>query len=264
MKDIRKEVHLNVPFRMLMDSFLDRFIEKGFNPEIGFDAEALDGHSLDDFKRVSERFRAHDLKTTFHFPFLDLSPGSPESAIRELTLHRFRQMLPLISLFRPKVAVCHTGYDARRYGFMRESWLQRSVTFWSEIGRMLKEEGCLLVLENVYEQGPQEMRELLDHLRGTGVGFCLDTGHQAAFSNTSLKEWVRGLSPDIRHLHLHDNHGLQDEHLALGRGTVDFRAFFQELKRVQVCPGITLEPHREEDVLPSLQFLEELWQWDGT
>ena len=157
MQDIRKEVQLNIPFRMLLDSYLDRFIEKGFNPEIGFDAQALDEHPLDDFKRVSERLRAHDLKITFHFPFLDLSPGSPEPAIRELTLHRFRQVLPLIPLFRPRVAVCHTGYDARRYGFLRESWLQRSVAFWSEIGSVLKEEGCLLVLENVYEQGPQEM-----------------------------------------------------------------------------------------------------------
>jgi sugar phosphate isomerase/epimerase len=261
MQDVREVVHLNAPFRMLKASHLERFIQNGFHPEIGFDAQVLDECSLDDFRRVSERLREHGLTATFHFPFMDLSPGSPESAIRELTLRRFRQVLPIIPLFRPKVAVCHTGYDRRRYGFMRKSWLDRSTEVWSDLGKALAEEGCLLVLENVYEEGPQEMAELLESLRAFGVGFCLDTGHQAAFSRAPMTEWIKGLSSYIRHLHLHDNAGFCDDHLALGRGTVDFEAFFRELKRANVHPAITLEPHREEDVLPSLRVLGELWPW---
>ena len=260
MQDIRKEVHLNVPFRMLAGHLIDRFIENGFNPEIGFDAQALEGCSFEDFRGVAERLRKHGLTTTFHFPFMDLSPGSPETAIRELTLLRFRQVLPLIPFFRPEVAVCHTGYDTRRYGFMREEWLQRSIEVWADLAKTLAVEGCPLVLENVYEENPQEMSGLLEPLRPFGVGFCLDTGHQAAFSKATLTEWVRGMAPYIRRLHLHDNSGLQDDHLALGKGTIDFKKLFRELKRAGVQPGVTLEPHREEDVLPSLRTLEELWR----
>jgi sugar phosphate isomerase/epimerase len=261
MEDIRKEVHLNVPFRMLSGALIERFVDNGFNPEIGLDAQVLEECSFEEFSRVAGRLREHSLAVTFHFPFMDLSPGSTEPAIRELTVRRFRQVIPLIPLFKPAVAVCHTGYDWRRYGFIRGAWLERSVEIWADLGRSLAREGCLLVLENVYEENPEEMAGLLEPLRPEGVGFCLDTGHQSVFSKTSLSEWVRRLAPYIRHLHLHDNNGLRDDHLALGMGTVDFKGLFRELGLARAHPSVTLEPHREEDVLPSLQTLRELWPW---
>jgi sugar phosphate isomerase/epimerase len=262
MLDLKRHVHVNVPFRMLLDAYLPRFIENGLNPEIGFDAEALECHSRREFQSVSEKLRDHGLSVTIHFPFLDLSPGSPEPAVRELAARRFDQTLPLISLFRPKAAVCHTGYDPRRYGFMRETWLRNSLAFWPGPARKIREEGCLLVLENVYEDGPSDILDLLEGLSPWGVGFCLDTGHQAAFGKTPLDRWIGSTFHHLRHVHLHDNRGERDDHLALGEGSIDLGLFFQEMKKHFPSPPlITLEPHREEDVGPSLRFLERCWPW---
>lgn len=165
-------------------------------------------------------------------------------------------------LFRPEAVICHGGYDARRYSAGREAWLEHSAGIWRWFSEQVRESGSVLRLENVYEKGPGEMRRLLDLLKGTPTGFCLDTGHLTAFGQASLTDWLEVLGPRIAHIHLHDNHGERDEHLAPGRGRIDFVLLFQWLKtHLAVPPRITLEPHREQDLEPAIRFLEQTWPW---
>jgi sugar phosphate isomerase/epimerase len=90
----------------------------------------------------------------------------------------------------------------------------------------------------------------------------IDAGHLLAFGNGGLKQWLTGLGSYIGQLHLHDNHGLDDEHLPLGHGRIDVNLLFDHLvSRNLPGPIITLEPHREEDLWPSLEYLAGVWPW---
>ena len=60
MRLIRK-IQVNIPFTMLYESYLERFIQHGLNPEIGFDAAALDKYSLSDFKGIAAQLHSSDL-----------------------------------------------------------------------------------------------------------------------------------------------------------------------------------------------------------
>jgi sugar phosphate isomerase/epimerase len=255
-------IQVNIPFTMLYDSYLPRFIEYGINPEVGFDAEALERFSLSDFKGIAEQLHAHGLSTTLHAPFMDLSPGSLDPAVRALTRHRFEQVLELVGIFRPKSVVCHTGYEKKRYEHIRESWVENSLETWTWLSSHMRQDGARLMLENVYEQGPDDIRIFFDRLGDQGLGFCLDTGHQAAYSITPLETWVQSLGQFLGQLHLHDNCGKEDEHLAVGEGCIDFQSFFRLLKALRKEPPIvTLEPHVEEDLWPSIEYLEKFWPW---
>ena len=118
------------------------------------------------------------------------------------------------------------------------------------------------MLENVYEEDPEDIRVILDRLSNPNVGFCLDCGHLSAFGNAEPKAWLASLGPYIEQLHLHDNHGDTDEHLAMGLGTFDFELLFSYLKSNNDSPPIiSLEPHREEDLWPSLAYLARIWPW---
>jgi len=260
MEAVRKRVQVNIPFTMLRDKYLERFIQEGLNPEIGFDAEALDGFEDSHMKAVAGRLRAEGLTITFHAPFVDLSPGSPDERIREVTRMRLEQVLQRVRIFRPGTVVCHTGYEERRYWYIQETWIEKSLETWSWLAERLREAGSALMLENVYEKRPEEMQVLFDELRGLGVGFCLDTGHQAAFGKVPLEYWLKTLGKFLGELHLHDNSGEWDEHLALGRGSVDFPLLFERLAEMgKEDIWITLEPHSEDDLLPSLDYLKRLW-----
>ena len=255
-----EKVQVNIPFAMLHESYLDRFISRGLNPEIGLDAAALDGYSLSDFKSTAEQLRNRGLSTTFHAPFMDLSAGSPDPKIRAVTRSRFEQVLNLVPVFNPKTVVCHAGYDEKRYWYIKDAWIEKSLEMWSWLGKRIQDEGAVLMLENVYEYYPADIRGLFEGL--AGVGFCLDIGHQAVFGRTAPEIWVKELGAYIGQLHLHDNLGYHDEHLAMGKGNIDFQGLFKELMVVKKDPPvITLEPHNGEDLWPNLEFLEKIWPW---
>lgn len=262
MTRLGKKIQVNIPFTMLHASYLDRFLRYGLNPEIGLDAAALDRYAFSDFKAVAEQLRKHDRTVTLHAPFVDMSPGSPDPKVWALTRSRFEQVLQLVPLFKPRTIVCHAGYDPKRYGFLEEIWTEKSLEMWGWLAESLKEEGAALMLENVYEQGPGELRGIFENLQSQGVGFCLDTGHQAAFGRTPLLTWVDELGEFVGQLHLHDNRGERDAHQALGRGTIDFESLFKRLATIRKSPPvITLEPHTEAGLWPSVEYLENIWPW---
>jgi sugar phosphate isomerase/epimerase len=261
-KEMKDQVQVNIPFVMLHDSFFDRFLEERINPEIGLDAEALDSFTLPEFRQAAKRLSDRGLRVTLHAPFVDLSPGSPDPEFWNLTRRRFEQVVKLIPVFRPQTVVCHAGFETKRYGFLGDAWFENSIRMWTWLGRLVHEEGARLMLENVFEDGPDELKILFESLDKKRVAFCLDTGHQSAFSNTPLEIWIGSLGSHIGQLHLHDNFGEKDEHIALGKGIIDFPAFFRALKReLETPPVITLEPHREEELRPSLEYLERVWPW---
>lgn len=257
-----KKVQVNIPFTMLHDSYLNRFIEYGLNPEIGFDAIALDRYSLSDITSIADQLHENGCTITLHAPYADLSPGSTDSRVRAVTRRRFEQMLRLLPLFRPKTIVCHAGYDEKRYWYNRAIWVENSLQIWSWLASRVRDEGSVLMLENVYEESPDDIRFLFENLQVHSVGFCLDTGHQAVFGHAPLGAWVESLGKHIGQLHLHDNMGRRDEHQALGRGLIDFKMLFNKLKTMRKKPPIiTLEPHEEEHLWPSLEYLEKIWPW---
>lgn len=261
-KDLIHLVQINIPFGMLYDTYLDRFLEHELNPEIGIDAAAMERFTFRDFKRIAEILQDHSLSVTLHGPFIDLSAGSTDPAVLALTRSRFEQLLELVPVFRPKTVVCHAGYDRKRYGFFKEQWLENCSETWSRLAESLGERGSRLMLENVYEEDPDDIRITLDRVKDKDVGFCLDAGHLVAFGNSDLKLWLESLGPYIEQVHLHDNHGKNDEHLAIGLGSIDFEMLFNYLKAGRSSPPVvTLEPHREEDLWPSLANLAKIWPW---
>jgi sugar phosphate isomerase/epimerase len=64
-------------------------------------------------------------------------------------------------------------------------------------------------------------------------GLALDVGH--AHLNHCLDEF---LALPFRHIHLHDNNGIEDTHSPVGSGTIDFTAVMQAVRRDNATPVI--------------------------
>jgi sugar phosphate isomerase/epimerase len=179
-----------------------------------------------------------------------------------VTEQRFDQLLELIPLFKPISVVCHAGFDAKRYDDFKDTWLEASLEVWSRLAGRLAVNGCRLMLENVYEDGPEDIRVFFERLKHHGVGFCLDAGHVSAFSQTDLDIWLEVLGPHLGQLHLHDNFGNRDEHLAIGSGSINFDKIFNHLKySAHARPILTIEPHQESELWSSLEYLAQAWPW---
>jgi sugar phosphate isomerase/epimerase len=90
----------------------------------------------------------------------------------------------------------------------------------------------------------------MEALPSEHFGLCFDTGHFNLFSTISLAEWLDQVRPHIFEIHLHDNTGKADDHLAIGDGNFDFAALFAGL--CGITPVYTIEAHSKEDVLRSI------------
>ena len=255
------QVQVNAPYRQLVDQYLDSFLHYGINPEIGFDALALETASQEAMAEMARLMEEQGRTITFHGPFMDLGPGGLDERIREVTAWRLQRTMELVPLFRPLSVVFHAGYDERRYHAHRAEWLSGSLATWEPIIRQAEEMGVVIHLENVYEQTPEMILTLIEEMDSENLGFCLDMGHMNVFGEVALAEWLDALGPHLKEVHLHDNNGHSDSHGPIGSGTAPFKELFQYLHDQEKRPLVTLEPHEEATLWASLENLEKLWPW---
>lgn len=252
-------VQVNIPFNWLVeDNWLAIFIDNRFNPEIGLDAAALDRYTPADFAAIASGFHENGRAITLHGPFLDLSPGSPDPCVREVTRRRLEQTVAAAEAFLPKTVVCHAGYDPFRYDFVKADWLDQAAETWNRVANRLHRAGARLMLENVYESGPEQLHDLLVRLDSDNFGCCLDIGHLNVFGKRPLSDWVETLAPFIGQLHLHDNDGTFDQHLGLGNGGIETSPLARLFSDGTMPPVVTLEPHEKEALRTSIRYLSDL------
>jgi sugar phosphate isomerase/epimerase len=86
--------------------------------------------------------------------------------------------------------------------------------------------GVRVLIENIQNEvtTPEHILEILRIGHFDNVGVTLDVGH-AHISDTGIDHAFELLRPRIGELHLHDNHGLRDEHLWPCSGTIDWTHF---------------------------------------
>ncbi len=258
---LKSQVQVNIPFPYLWRGYLERFLELGLNPEIGLDAYSLGHYPPAVFRRAARAFHASQRRITLHGPFQDLLPGALDDAILAASRRRLRQAFRYLPVFQPRSIVCHLGYEARFYGGDTPKWLARAVATWKELAARAAAHGVMVMLENVYETEPELHLEIVHRVGAANLGVCLDVGHLFAFGGGDWPRWLETLAPVIGQLHLHDNHGAADSHLALGDGSIPLSEILQFLADRQPRPLITLEPHQEGSLQPSLDFLARIWPW---
>jgi sugar phosphate isomerase/epimerase len=245
----------------LWERYLPLFLEERLNPEIGLDGASLDRFSRRDFIRVADKLHQAGLQVTLHAPFQDILPGAMDAKILAASRARLQDAFDLVEVFRPRSIVCHLGFEARHYHGLEEAWLAHSVATWEPLAAQAARCDTLLTLENVYETQPQLIRQLFARLQAPNIRFCLDVGHLQAFGGGNFTAWLEEVGSLVGQLHLHDNHGGADEHLALGEGVVPLPRILAFFAAHQPPPLITLEPHQENSLLPSLHFLAAHWPW---
>jgi sugar phosphate isomerase/epimerase len=256
------QVQVNLPFPYLQAGYLEKFLHRGLNPEIGLDAYSLGHYRPGDFRRAALAFHVTGRRITLHGPFQDLAPGALDDGVLAASRRRLRQAFGYLSVFRPVAVVCHLGYEARHYLGDQERWLARSAATWKELAALAAPHGVTVMLENVHETEPELFLEVLGRVGASNLQVCFDLGHLLAFSTGDFPRWLETLAPVIGQLHLHDNQGNHDSHLALGTGRVPLRETLGYLARLGCRPLITLEPHQEGSLDPSLDYLAGIWPWD--
>jgi sugar phosphate isomerase/epimerase len=263
LSQIKKRCFFNAPWYDLKEKYLDLFIEHGIQPEIGLEGLCLYNENHSAFQRVATTLKRHGLSCTLHAPFFDLVPGGLDPYLLERTREKLNLAFSLLPIFQPHSIVCHLQFEENKHGYVFEKWFATAYTTWSQLISVAKEHNVPIMFENTYEKTPSAHMAMLKKLDTPFARFCLDVGHLLAFAGSAWQEWFPTMLPWIGQLHLHDNTGGRDEHLAPGRGNFDFPGLFSYLRQNQLHPIITFEPHSEDDLWQTFAYLAETDLFNG-
>ncbi|UTF49935.1 sugar phosphate isomerase/epimerase [Desulfomicrobium sp. ZS1] len=248
----------NLPLRYIEEHphYLDLFLTRKVNPELGLDALALNTFSPEWHRRTARIFHDAGLTCSVHLPFFDLRPGSLDPMILKASRERLLHAVDTAQVYAPAHFIAHLDYNSVIYSHFKDAWLENSLRTWELV---LDQTGnAPLYLENVFESSPDHHVRVLQGLGGK-AGACLDVGHWHCFAagrkRGNLTQWLAALSPFPLHLHLHDNDGESDAHLGLGQGTIPWDQLWAGLAGREI--SATFEPHTKDAFLVTRNYLRD-------
>ena len=192
---------------------------------------------LKDYQRKLHEFKG---AISTHGAYWDLIIRSVDEKIREVTEQRIFQSLEIARELKAKRTVFHLNFNwIRRLEGYKLKWIEQNASFWSEV--LEKYPSSTVVLENTYDFTPEMLRTLLDEVNSPRLKVCLDVGHINVWSRVPVEEWIAVLGEAIRSIHVSDNKGDLDSHLALGKGTINWQELSDLIAKYQIDPDIVFE-----------------------
>lgn len=198
-----------------------------------------------------------NVKITVHGPFSDLNPASLIDPIWEETIRQISQCVELSSEFTDTVVV-HPGSLSPLGSQLPDRCWEKNVEALRRLCDHAQDFGVRLCLENMPNmekllcRTPEELFGMVEAADRENLGTTFDAGHANTMKNIPgfLKQKAR-----ISHVHIHDNQGVTDQHLALGDGTVDWGLVLRGLKDFEGV--MVVEGRNPEEGKRSLKYLKD-------
>ncbi|RZU42066.1 sugar phosphate isomerase/epimerase family protein [Edaphobacter modestus] len=149
-----------------------------------------------------------------------LSLIAPEKTHRIEAMDEVKRALELAEQISISAITLHLGVKDDPWD---ERAIENSLTAIEHIKTFARPLGVKVLLENLQNEvtTPEHLLEILTIGHFDNIGITLDVGH-ANLSDSGLDHAFELLRSRISELHLHDNHGLRDDHLWPGSGDIDW------------------------------------------
>lgn len=221
-----------------------------FSPEVYENEEEIE--RLISFYKSISRDRSGD---TLHGAFIGLDISSDDCVVRDRSRALFRKSMQIAARLGVKGVVFHTGLlgglNLRRFA---DRWLEKSKGFLRTLAGEFPD--IDIYIENTFEQEPYLFEELSKELADVkNFGLCIDYAH-ASLTKIPAAKWLETLAPYVRHIHINDNDLLNDLHLAVGDGKIDFARFKFLLEKYCPDASVLVEVGGADKAKRSIEYLE--------
>ncbi len=222
---------------------LDLLEERGFGVEITlYDTDwLLNTSGRDRARKLGKTLSERGIGVSTHGPIFDLNPGSLDSVVRKHTRRAFEKAIEVAHDLGAGGITFHTGFNPLLPESVVPGWLSLSLELWNRAVTLADDASLELTLENMFEPTPKLLLDLAEAVESDSLRFCMDVSHTAIYSTLGLSHWWEELGPRVRALHLNDTDTFSDDHLAIGRGTLDFKDVFRRAAALPSEPVLVLE-----------------------
>jgi sugar phosphate isomerase/epimerase len=191
-------------------------------------------HFLPDIEReFLEATPSYGMRFSVHTPLSDVNIGSLNPRMRRAALDEVLQSIAAAGRMGISPFTIHPGFLTPLGMLDKEGAWNATRDSLLQAEKAANESGVTLALENMPNMpismltNPDDLMRMID---GTDVRVCLDIGHAHTTNNIKdyLPYWRR-----FANVHIHDNDGRHDQHMAIGDGTIDFPPVLHRLAGYQ-------------------------------
>ena len=150
-----------------------------------------------------------------------------------------------------KTAVLHTSYgNGHFYPVDKAPYFEYNKPFLRMLLDVAEKYDVTLCIENTstknmgncyFPRTPEDMNDLVEFINHPLLKCCWDTGHAVMEEKIDQYEDLVKLASNLRAVHIHDNNGLSDEHLAPFCGKVDMDSVVNGLTAIGFKGFFTFE-----------------------
>lgn len=216
--------------------------------------------STSEIRKILQIKKESDLELFLHAPVTGLNPASINPGFRNETKRQIMETIDLATKLDAKIVTVHPGHVPWLGVAMPELAVNFCLESFREITSYAANSKIIISIENmprmpgIYCQTKNGLVKILNDINSPNFKVTLDVGHANLITNPS--SFLSDLLNSIALVHLSDNDGQKDQHLAVGEGTIDFLPILTTLKK-QDMP-VMIEVQQAKDVLASKEKLEKL------
>jgi sugar phosphate isomerase/epimerase len=227
--------------------------EAGFSTiEVSASPGHLDVTDRQMVKRAAEQARTNSLEVySVHAPFsVGVDITSTDSKEREHAVQVIYNTAEAAAMLEARYLVLHPGPEEGSFSAkVKRKRLENGAESLAAISTRCQQLGHRLVLENMlphlFASHVEDLLWLMGALHSRDIGFCLDTGH--ATLTGDLPDVAEKLAGHVRMLHVHDNRGTEDEHLAPGEGDINWERLLGHLSTQGFNGSMIIEMNEGQD-----------------
>lgn len=183
---------------------------------------------MDDSKLMSIAQFAKENEVSFglHLPIKHFNPALVDEATEEI----WNNCLRIVRLLEMNYILLHPGLNPSI-----EDGIDSISRFIKEMLEDLPKQTKLVIenvplAENVIGSSIDQLITINQKVNDRRVSIMLDTGHCYMNSQDAFIQECRKAHNHLFGIHINDNHGINDEHLAIGEGDIPFKLLLQECK----------------------------------
>jgi sugar phosphate isomerase/epimerase len=245
-------------------SFLLRAVELGFN-----NIEVLDewGHRLNDKRRreLLELKRSYSLNYVVHAPYDGINISTPQRPLRRVALKLIETSMQNAQYLDAELIVLHSGFKSPLDFIKPKTTWSIFLDVLKGVNRLAKDLDIYVGVENMPFGGSaliescEEAMMLMEEVQALErIGLTLDVGHSNTVSTHEARNYLLKAGDHLFHLHIHDNNGKRDEHLAVGSGTINWASIMPLIKRLKLVGGLSIEVMNFKDAKRSLDVVAKM------